>query len=292
MFFKHSNKIALTHRGNMEKTLSLASRLTKRLMAQFKKTSSVGSDIYDPKKTFEVLRQKWNEIPSGGEGRVTSESLLNLSDEALVAAHELSTKKALHDCRGWYHCLYKDVVRGKRVLDVGSGFGIDGIAFAREGAFITFLDIVESNILVLKRLCKLLDIKNVDFVYMKDISSLVSLRNDFDVIWCDGSLIHAPFDVIREETHELIKHLKPRGRWIELCYPKERWEREGRLPFALWGKRTDGETTPWAEWYDLPKLLTRFEPFKPDVILNFNFHNDDYVWFDLVISENKTDGKS
>ena len=71
------------------------------------------------------------------------------------------------------------------------------------------------------------------------------------------------------------------GRWIELAYPKARWERDGKMPFEQWGGKTDGGA-PWVEWYDLDKVLARLYPAKFDVILHFNFHNDDFSWFDLI----------
>ena len=48
---------------------------------------------------------------------------------------------------------------------------------------------------------------------------------------------------------KILPHLKPGGHWIELCYPQQRWIREGRLPFTEWGKVTDGERTPWVECF-------------------------------------------
>jgi len=185
--------------------------------------------------------------------------------------------------RGWYHELYKDILQGKRVMDFGSGFGIDGITFAQNGAHVTFVDIVESNLDVLKRLCRILHLDSVDFYYLNDIFSFAPPEKEYDVIWCQGSLINAPFEIIRLEVHEILKHLKSGGRWIELAYPEERWEREGCLPFDQWGIKTDGEKTPWAEWYDIKKMKALFEPFKFDVVLYFNFYNNDFNWFDLFV---------
>jgi 2-polyprenyl-3-methyl-5-hydroxy-6-metoxy-1,4-benzoquinol methylase len=234
---------------------------------------------------IESLRQKWHEVPAGNE-RATTKQLLELPDKELL---DLWTRIRLEattgeffNVRGWYHLLYKDVFRGKRVMDVGSGFGIDGLTYAQQGARMTFVDIVESNLKVLRRLCKLLDLKDVDFCYMKNIDSLSALPLDYDVIWCQGSLINAPFDVIKLEVQELLKHLPVEGRWIELAYPEVRWEREGKLPFDKWGSKTDGEGTPWVEWYDLEKIMALLSPAKFDVVLNFNFHNNDFNWFDLI----------
>jgi SAM-dependent methyltransferase len=183
--------------------------------------------------------------------------------------------------RGWYHLIYSDIFRDKKIMDVGSGLGIDGITFAEKGASVTFVDIVQSNLEVIKRLCCLLNLHNIDFCYLESIASLKVLPTNFDVIWCQGSLINAPFEILRGETQELLHHLPIGGRWIELAYPKIRWEREGKLPFNQWGDKTDGGA-PWIEWYDLAKLKKLLSPAEFDVVLYFNFHNDDFNWFDLV----------
>ncbi len=169
-------------------------------------------------------------------------------------------------------------------MDVGSGLGFDGITFAQCGARMTFVDVVESNLALLERLCGLLGLKDVKFCYLKDLDSLSTLPCDYGVIWCQGSLHHAPIDVIRSEVQELLKHLPRGGRWIQLAYPKVRWERDGKLPFDRWGEKTDGGA-PWVEWYDLEKVLAVLSPAKFDVVLHFNFHNDEFNWFDLVRRE-------
>jgi len=78
----------------------------------------------------------------------------------------------------------------------------------------------------------------------------------------------------------LLKHMKPGGRWVELAYPKIRWEREGRMPLEQWGARTDGGA-PWMEWYDLEKMTLRLAPDRFRVVLYFEYHNSDFNWFDL-----------
>jgi SAM-dependent methyltransferase len=235
-------------------------------------------------KPFDLLRKKWHEVPAG-DYRITTSELLPLSDKELLEKWSQirisASTGSSFNARGWYHLLYCDVFRGKKIMDVGSGLGIDGITFAEHGADVTFVDIVQSNLAVLKRLCHLLDIKNVDFCYLDSIDSLKDLPTNYDVIWCQGSLINAPFKIIQEEARELLTHLPIGGRWIELAYPKIRWEREGMLAFENWGKKTDGGA-PWMEWYDLEKIMKRLTPAKFEVVLHFNFHNEDFNWFDLV----------
>jgi SAM-dependent methyltransferase len=238
-----------------------------------------------PEAWLNILRAKWCEVPAGSIARATTSSLLDLPHGELLKFYSQAAKESTEgdafSIRGWYHHLYKDILRGKRVLDVGAGLGIDGIAFAEAGAHLTFLDIAESNLEVVKRLCDLRRIQDVDFCYLENLSSLSALRCDFDVIWCQGSLINAPFEIIRAEAQELLKHLKANGRWIELAYPRARWEREGRMSFERWGEATDGGA-PWVEWYDLSKLLAVLEPSQFAVVLHFEFHNGDFNWFDLI----------
>ena len=232
---------------------------------------------------FNILRSKWVEVPAGNN-RISTKALINTSDQKLLekwlTIREQASTGSSFNVRGWYHLLYKDILKEKKVLDVGSGLGIDGITFAQHGARVTFVDIVQSNLSLLQRLCELLNLTNVDFCYMENISSLSVLPNVFDVIWCQGSLINAPFEIIHEEAQEILKHLPVGGRWVELAYPKERWEKEGRMPFDKWGKKTNGGA-PWIEWYDLEKMFMRLAPAKFDVVLYFNYHNDDFNWFDL-----------
>jgi len=236
---------------------------------------------------LERLRRKWGEVPSGLKQRRRTEQLLELSDEDLLAtwlaarARDVTGEGFSH--RGWYHRLYGDVFRGKRIIDFGSEFGIDGISFAQMGADVTCVDIVPSNLAVIKRLCAILGVSNLRAFYEESVDALSGLPNDYDVVFAQGSLHAAPFPLVREEAQELLRHLRrDGGRWIQLAYPKERWEREGRQPFSKWGETTDGEGTPWGEWYDLAKILRLLEPSKFEVILAFNFRNDDFNWFDLI----------
>lgn len=242
---------------------------------------------------FDVLRAKWVQVPTTRSGSMRTDELLALPDAELLAvwsrAREDITTGGQFAHRGWYHILYADAFGDKKILDVGCGFAIDGITFAQHGAKVAFVDIVESNVQVVRRLCGILGLQDVDFLFMQDIGSLVSLDSDFDVVMCLGSLHHAPFEVVRPEAHELLRHLKIGGRWIQLAYPKTRWLRDGSPPFDQWGARTDGPGTPWAEWYDLPKLLRLLEPARFEVVLCQEFHNSDFIWFDLLYQGQKAE---
>jgi len=235
---------------------------------------------------YETLRQRWVSVPSGDSVFDKTTDLNELSDDELLERWEKARREITtgHEFahRGWYHTLYADGMRGKKVMDVGSGLGVDSITFAQHGARVTFLDLVETNLNIPKRLCGILGIEDLQFVHLRDLDSLKPLDTDYDVIMAMGSLHHAPAEILKPECQELLRHLKVDGRWLQLAYPKSRWVRDGRPRFSYWGTLTDGPGTPWAEWYDLPKLLKLHEPAKFDVVLYQEFHNSDFVWFDLL----------
>lgn len=235
---------------------------------------------------FDMLRRKWSEVPAGLMDRIRTAALAKLSDEELLQywtfVHADASIGKGFQVRGWFHLIYSDMLRCKKVLDVGSGLGIDGLTLAKAGAKMTFVDIAPENLAVIRRLCGIFGLTEVDFLYLEDFNSLHKLSRDFDAIWCQGSMINAPFDFMRRESVLLLQHLPVGGRWIELCYPEERWRREGAAHFSKWGEITDGEGTPWMEWYDLERLLARMAPATFEPVLAFNFHNDDFNWFDLI----------
>ncbi len=237
------------------------------------------------RRLFDLLRAKWHEVPGGLMDRVDTEHVLGLSDWELRdfwqgVHHEASTGPA-YPVRGWYHELYRDQFRGKRVLEVGSGMGIDALHFIAHGAKWHFADIAPSNLRLIRRLLDAFGYDCDGITYVEDLGSLDALPGGFDFIYCQGSMINVPFAFARHETLHLLPHLRPGGRWIELCYPRERWTREGRLSFADWGRVTDGDKTPWVEWYDLDRLAERFAPARFAPLMAFNFYNDDFNWFDL-----------
>ena len=238
----------------------------------------------DWQKPYETLRTKWVEVPITNWETLSTEELLALPDDELLAKWEKSrrtlTTSVEWDHRGWYHTLYADSMRGKKVLDIGSGFGVDSITFAQHGARMTFVDLVETNLKVLQRLCKILGLKEVRFHHFQELSSLHALDTDYDVIMAMGSLHNAPVEVMKPEYQELLRHLRVGGRWLQLAYPKSLWIKAGRPTFDKWGQML--ERSPWEEWYDVPKLLSMFEPAKFDVVFYREFHNGDFNWFDLV----------
>jgi 2-polyprenyl-3-methyl-5-hydroxy-6-metoxy-1,4-benzoquinol methylase len=254
--------------------------------AEFGYSPAAGDSVEEWQRPFETLRKKWVEVPTTRSGRMKTSDLLRLSDADLRREWEDAradiTRGSQFAHRGWYHALYSEMVAGKKILDIGSGFAIDSITFAQAGAHLTFVDIAGSNLEVVKRLCDILNIRGSQFLLLDGPHSLHGLDTDYDIILAMGSLHHAPIPVIKPEVDELRRHLKIGGRWVQLAYPKTRWLRERCPRFSAWGEMTDGPGTPWAEWYDLDKLLRLHSPGLFDVVLCLEFHQSDFIWFDLL----------
>jgi SAM-dependent methyltransferase len=226
------------------------------------------------------MAEKWREVPGGTDQhpRQFSDQLLAAANVDLMATWSSQFDDAV-SLRGWYWKLYGELLRGRRVLEIGSGMGFDAVYLASQGASVTCCDIVPSNLEIIRRVGRArgLDIKTL---HIDGIGAFDKLPRDFDVVWCLGSIHHIPFDEAREESAAIIEHLKPGGRWIELTYPRERWVREGSPPFGQWGQLTDGKRTPWAEWYDVEKLKLRLYPWRIEPIFDHRHQSDTYVWMD------------
>jgi 2-polyprenyl-3-methyl-5-hydroxy-6-metoxy-1,4-benzoquinol methylase len=228
----------------------------------------------------QLLREKWFEVPTGKRTKSTKE-LLELNESELMEVWSETRRKEDFSSREWYRLLYSPIFKGKKIIDVGCGFGFDTITFAQAGAQVTCVDILESNILTVRSIANIKGIRDINFLYVDKLEAMAALPPDYDFIWCAGSFHNAPFGVMHQEAQALLKHLKMGGRWIQLAYPRSRWLREGSLPFDRWGEKTDSGA-PWMEWYDLDKLLLLLKPASFRVVMYFEYHNNDFNWFDLL----------
>ena len=230
-----------------------------------------------------VLRAKWVELPAGSDRseRQFSTGLMDWPLQRLMTFWDEQFKVS-EDVRGWYRALYAPLFQGKRVLEIGSGMGYDGIYFMQHGAKWQFSDIAADNQTLIRRVAEAKGLQPVGFLVIEALKSFDALPRDFDFVWANGSLLNVPFEISTEECAVIIRHLKLGGRWIELAYPYERWSREGSPPFSKWGKMTDGERTPWVEWYDIEKLKQRLAPHIMTPVFDLRFSSDSYIWMDLI----------
>ena len=238
------------------------------------------------------MADNWHEIPGGSDQttRQFSEDLLSLSQDQLYNQWIQQAQQA-RELRGWYWSLYGDLLRGKRVLEIGSGQGFDAIHLAERGVQMTCCDIAPTNLEVVRRIASRRGL-DIETLPIEGLRSFETLPSDFDAVWAIGSIHHMPFDAAREESEAIIGHLKPGGRWIELSYPRERWVREGAPPFERWGAITDGDRTPWAEWYDVEKLRWRLQRWQLEPVLEHRFESDAYIWMDCRVLGRRGDGET
>jgi SAM-dependent methyltransferase len=229
------------------------------------------------------MAEKWREVPGGTDQhpRQFSDDLLQAPNAELMAWWTNQYENA-HALRGWYWNLYGEILRGKRVLEIGSGLGFDAVHLASRGAAVTCCDIAPSNLEIVRRIARARGL-DISTLHIDGVDAFNRLPRDFDAVWAIGSIHHVPFDEAREESGAIIEHLKPGGRWIELTYPRERWVREGSPPFDQWGQLTDGERTPWAEWYDIEKLKLRLYPWRIEPTLEHRHQSATYVWMDTQV---------
>ncbi len=243
--------------------------------------------VVDNSSFLDTSREKWREVPAGGDlkDRIYSTDLLKLSDAELVGhwkKMDVAGSEPTH--RGWYQTMYREALAGRRVVEVGSGLGFDGIYFLKAGARWVFVDIVKDNLAIVRRLVDLFGLSSqAEYLWIERPESIDALTGEIDAVWAHGSLHHAPFEIARIESQLLLRRLKPGGRWIELFYPYERWVRQGRMPFSEWGKYTDGDRTPWAEWHDAERIKQRLFPATTTTILDHRFGGGQYGWLDLRV---------
>ena len=101
------------------------------------------------------MAEKWREVPGGTDQqpRQFSDDLLQSSIADLLAWWERQFEAA-RAFRGWYWGLYGDALKGKRVLEIGSGLGFDAVQLASQGVAVTCGDIVPSNLEIVRRVAE------------------------------------------------------------------------------------------------------------------------------------------
>ncbi len=242
-------------------------------------------DIANPLSREEMIaavREKWREVPSDESHRMYSSDLLKLSDSELLKhwrEHDQSTSSK--EVRGWYRERYRAEVSGRRVLDLGCGFSVDGIYLLQQGAKVTFADIVEDNLEVVQRVLGLLGL-SAELYFIDDLFNF-HFHEDFHFIFAIGSLIHVPFSTAQREVAAVQRFLRPGGKFLFFGYPHERFLKLRARDGAEFGRLTDGDRTPWAEWYDDKKICELFgQDFDLTFSKNFGRTGIEFNWFELI----------
>ncbi|HZT26073.1 MAG TPA: class I SAM-dependent methyltransferase [Pseudolabrys sp.] len=242
--------------------------------------------MFDETNLFSTLAARWHEVPVGRAERQSLREILPSDDRALLDWWQQRidglTKNDELFATDWPVHVYGPTFSGKHVIEVGPGIGKHGVPFLLQGARVTFVDVAEETLALIRRICALKKLGNCDFVHLRSQADLTRLPQNVDAVYANGSLHNAPAHLMKPEFVALAQALRLGGRFIALTYPKIRWQREGELPFDKWGEKTDGPGTPWVEWYDLDKMLAQLAPFTFRSLMSFDLWRGDVNWFDLI----------
>lgn len=109
--------------------------------------------------------------------------------------------------------------RGKRLLEVGCGLGIDLVRFARNGAIVTGVDLAPTSIELAR--CNFEQNGLKGDLHVMDGEELSFADNSFDAVYAHGVLPYTA-DASRM-VKELHRVLRPRGEGIFMVYNRYSW---------------------------------------------------------------------
>jgi 2-polyprenyl-3-methyl-5-hydroxy-6-metoxy-1,4-benzoquinol methylase len=224
--------------------------------------------------------EKWKTLPAG-EWRRDVSDLYALEDEELATAYK-SFRTLWDSERGWEHERYGKMFSGRDVLEIGSGLGYDALTMSKKAASWTCADILQVNIDFVARMAALTGSENISTQLLEDIDSH-NFKKSFTGFYAHGVLHHIPFEIASRQMANISKYLEPGAKAVFLMYPKARWEHAGKPAFENFGISTDGEGTPWAEWYDEEKILKLVgADFTLDQSIPWGWNNIEFINFELT----------
>jgi len=100
---------------------------------------------------------------------------------------------------------FLDLVKGKRILDLGCGIGRDVAVFRERGCRVTGIDASPELLAVAKLRMPDADLREMDFLHLDFPDA------PFDGIWAAASLLHVPKAKLPTVLREVVRVLKPEG---------------------------------------------------------------------------------
>lgn len=152
------------------------------------------------------VRDYWQEAPCG-----------SADEESPVASPEFfhnteltrATRDAfMHDTVGFTSW------RGREVLEVGCGMGMDLVRFARSGADVAAVDLTEAGVAITRRRLQAENLQGN--VFVADAEALPFETDRFDYVYSWG-VIHATPDT-EAAAREMVRVCKPGGRVLAMVY--------------------------------------------------------------------------
>jgi len=119
--------------------------------------------------------------------------------------------------------------KGKKVLEIGTGNGADGVMFALNGAIYTGVDLTEAALEATRRHFETLGLCGA---FRKEDAERLSFADDsFEVVYSHGVLHHTPNP--RTAIKEVHRVLKPGGRAIIMLYHKHSFNYYVRIMICM-----------------------------------------------------------
>ena len=154
--------------------------------------------------------------------------------------------------------------KGKRLLEIGCGVGIDLVRFAKQGAIVTGVDLAEQSIQLARKNFDLNDV-NGNLTVM-DGEHLEFGEGSFDVVYAHGVLQYTG------ETERMIQEihrvLKPGGEAIMMVYNRCSWL---NLLSKLFGVKLEHEDAPVLKKYSIREFRERLSQFSKIEIIPERF---------------------
>lgn len=195
---------------------------------------------------LEAIRQYWNE---------------HIHDLA-IAKHPVGTKGFFVDLDDYRFDKLRylpqvvdfNAYRGKKILEIGCGVGIDLIRFAKGGAQVTGVDLAQQSIELAKKNFEHNGLK-ADLRLMNG-EALEFANNSFDMVYAHGVLQYtADADRMAKEMHRV---LKPGGEAIAMVYNRISWLNGMSLVMKV---ELEHEDAPVLKKYSIGEFKQILSPF-------------------------------
>lgn len=202
-------------------------------------------------KALRELQEYWDEYPCGIQ----------------VSEKELGTKEFFDEIKNKFDQTYAAYAhserllrfpawKGKAVLEVGCGIGIDAVEFARHGARVTAVDLSPRNIDLAR---KYFAHNKLSGTLLVDNAEQLSFPDDsFDLVVAIGVFIYTPN--IRKALDEVLRVVKPGGEVICMFWNRISWY---TLLVRLSGTHFDHQDkdAPMINLYSVRELRKLFAKF-------------------------------
>lgn len=127
-------------------------------------------------------------------------------------------RKFRYDLQDYMHDVFKfENFKGKRVLEIGVGGGIDTAEFLRNGAEVVSVDFSQLSVKIANSLLK--EAKLNGDILLSDAKLLPFKNSEFDVVYSFGVIHHIPG--VEKVLEEIKRVLRPGGVFMGMVYNKD-----------------------------------------------------------------------